>query len=105
MPRTAEEMEAPRRRAVRRRRKIFLGLVALAALTFVIGWVPDLRWILRLHIAIDFFLAGYVLFLIQAKQQRERYVPRHARPVEHVEEHEVEEVEEEQYLRAGAGQF
>lgn len=74
-------------------------LVAGAALSLTFGMVPEFRWLLRLHIAIDFVLAGYVLFLIQAKQQRARYVPRHALYPEPVEE-ELDE-EEETYLHAG----
>lgn len=100
MPRTPEELEAPRRRSIRRRRKIFLSLVVGAAFSFALGWLPDLGWLLRLHIAIDFVLAGYVLFLIQARQQRERYVPRHARPSL---PDETQEPVEETYLHAGAG--
>ena len=91
-----EAIEEPKRRATRRRRKIFMGLLAGAALTLAMGLVPDLRWLLRLHIALDFLIVGYVLFLIQARQQRERYVPRHAPPVE-----TEPAFDEDRFLRAG----
>ena len=91
-----EAIEEPKRRATRRRRKIFMVLLAAAALTLVMGLIPDLRWLLRLHIALDFLIVGYVLFLIQARQQRERYVPRHAPAVE-----TEPTLEEDRFLKAG----
>ncbi len=86
----------PKRRVTRRRRKIFLGLLAAAALSLVMGLIPDLRWLLRFHIALDFLIVGYVLFLVQARQQRDRYTPRHA-PL--VDSQPI--LEEDRFLKAG----
>ncbi len=92
-PETAED---PKRRATRRRRRMFSGLLVAALLTLGLGLIPDLRWLLRLHLALDFLIVGYVLFLVQARQQRDRYTPRHA-PL--VDSQPI--LEEDRFLKAG----
>ncbi|MBI4730075.1 MAG: hypothetical protein HY775_11375 [Acidobacteria bacterium] len=79
VPRDVTAPRSRRRRVVRRRRTTFERLVAAAGATFVLGLVPQLRWLLLVHLAIDAVLGGYAARLIQWKQDEERRTPA-ARP-------------------------
>lgn len=93
MPATPQELEAPRRRSIRRRRQIFTGLVFLAVATLLLGLLPGLRVFLRVHLTTDVLLATYVAFLIWVKERSDRHLPKHAaRP---------DEADDDSYLRAG----
>ena len=63
----------PRRssRVVRRRRQNFERLLALAAITFIAGFIPQLRWVWFVHLAVDGALAFYVARLLRYKRQAE----------------------------------
>jgi hypothetical protein len=63
----AAGLASPRRRALRRRRDILVGLLATAALTLVVGIVPDLRAMLIVHLVADVLLAVYVALLIRQR--------------------------------------
>lgn len=91
MPRTPEDGELPRKRALMRRRRMFAALLAGSLVTLVLGIFPGLHGLLKLHVALDCTLAGYVLYLVQTKPQRAEGKP--ARP-------QVLD-EEREYLRAG----
>lgn len=75
MPKTPDEAEAPRKRAVARRRHIFVGLLGGSGASLVLGLIPSLHALLILHLCFDLVLAGFVLFLLQLKQRRP---PKHA---------------------------
>lgn len=64
-------------RVIRRRRQNFERLLALAAITFILGFVPAIRWIWFLHLAVDGALGFYVTRLLRWKrdeQERARVV-------------------------------
>lgn len=83
VPRDVTAPRSRRRRVVRRRRTTFERLVAAAGATFVLGLVPQLRWLLLVHLAIDAVLGGYAARLIQWKQDEARRTPAaHPYPVE-----------------------
>lgn len=66
-----------RGRVIRRRRRNFERLVAAAAITFILGFVPSLRWVWFLHLAVDGALGFYVTRLLRWKhdeQERGRAV-------------------------------
>lgn len=69
MPKTPDELQAPRKRTKRRRRRLFTALVLSAAVTLLLGILPPLREALTIHAAVDLILIGYVLYLVQAKHR------------------------------------
>ncbi len=56
-----------RRRALRRRRDILVGLLATSALTLVLGVLPVLRTMLLVHVVVDVLLVAYVALLIRQR--------------------------------------
>jgi hypothetical protein len=52
---------------IERRRQVFIGLLAAAAGTLVLGLLPSLGFLLKLNIVIDLALAGYVVFLVRSR--------------------------------------
>jgi hypothetical protein len=66
-----------RGRVIRRRRQNFERLLALAAITFILGFVPAMRWIWFVHLAVDGALGFYITRLLRWKrdeQERARVV-------------------------------
>lgn len=58
-----------RSRIIRRRRQNFERLLAAAAITFLAGFVPHLRWMWFVHIAVDGALGMYVARLLRYKRE------------------------------------
>jgi hypothetical protein len=58
-----------RRRAIKRRRDIFFGLVLAVVGSLLLGLVPGLRVMWILAAVLTFALAGYVVVLIQLRNQ------------------------------------
>jgi hypothetical protein len=52
---------------IERRRHVFIGLLAAAAGTLVLGLLPSLGFLLKLNIVVDLALAGYVVFLVRSR--------------------------------------
>lgn len=60
-------------RVIRRRRQNFERLLALAGITFLAGFIPHLRWIWFVHLAVDAALGFYISRLLSYKRdERER---------------------------------
>jgi hypothetical protein len=70
MPQTPGDFDAGHRNLVRKRRRTFVSLLALVTATFTIGLIPHLHSLLKINAGLDLLFAGYVLYLIQSKQQR-----------------------------------
>lgn len=56
---------------MQRRRRIFTRLLAVVSLSFVAGFVPQLRWAWFLHLAADAALGLYVWRLLSLKRQED----------------------------------
>jgi hypothetical protein len=98
-PRPADDI-AMRKRAIYRRRQVFTALLFAASVSLLLGLVPDLRWMLRVHLAIDVMLLAYVGILLRIKRRMAQSRPGvSAPPAESFLDEEEEE--ETQYLRAG----
>ncbi|HEX4978753.1 MAG TPA: hypothetical protein VFV35_01695 [Acidimicrobiales bacterium] len=73
------------RRAVKRRRDIFVGLLVAMAGSLVLGFLPPLRALWALHVALDVLFAAYVGLLVYLRNlavERElkvRFLPTTAR--------------------------
>lgn len=78
MPKSQDELDDPHHRVKVRRRRIFTLLVGLAAGTLLLGLIPGLRDFLRIHLAFDLMLGGYVMYLIQEKYRHSYYLPKRA---------------------------
>jgi hypothetical protein len=63
----AAGLPSPRRRALRRRRDILVGLLATAGLTLLLGILPALRAMLMVHLVVDVLLVAYVALLIRQR--------------------------------------
>ncbi len=59
----------PSRRSVKRRRDVFLGLLALAGGSAVLAMVPGLQALWALQFAADFALVAYVGLLLRVKSR------------------------------------
>ena len=57
-----------RSRVIRRRRQMFERLLAAAAITLIAGFVPALRWMWFVHLAVDGVLGIYVTRLLRYKR-------------------------------------
>lgn len=68
-----------------------------AAMTLLLAIVPDLRWMLRVHLGVDALLLAYVFILLRIKRQKlaEKPLVRRERDPMPLED------EEEPYLRVG----
>jgi hypothetical protein len=79
-----------RSRVVRRRRQNFERLLAAAAITFLAGFIPHLRWMWFVHLGVDGALGFYITRLLGYKrqqQERRRHIGAPAgdeEPVQHV---------------------
>jgi hypothetical protein len=60
-----------RSRVIRRRRQNFERLLALAGVTFLAGFVPQLRWMWFVHLAVDGALGFYVTRLLRYKREEQ----------------------------------
>ena len=60
-----------RGRVIRRRRQNFERLLAVAGATFLLGFVPGIRWMWFVHLAVDGVLGFYVLRLLRWKRDEE----------------------------------
>ncbi len=58
-----------RGRIIRRRRQNFERLVAAAAITLLAGFIPNLRWMWFVHVAVDGVLGMYVTRLLRYKRE------------------------------------
>ena len=99
MPTTPGDHLAARKRSIYRRRQIFTAMLFAAAMTLLLAIVPDLRWMLKVHMGVDALLVAYVFILLRLKQQKRAEKPivrreREPMPVD-------DEAEDEPYLRAG----
>jgi hypothetical protein len=92
LPTHPDDLVAPRKRRLERRKRLFAALVAAAATTLGLGLLPAMRDVLKLHLVLDLALAGYVWFLLQAKRRR---------PSDHTEQPESREQADDEYLRVG----
>lgn len=66
-----------RGRVIRRRRQNFQRLLAVAGLTLALGFVPALRWMWFVHLAIDGAIGFYIAQLLRWKRdelERQRVV-------------------------------
>ncbi len=63
-----------RSRVIRRRRQLFERLLAAAAITFLAGFVPQLRWMWFVHLAVDGVLGIYVTRLLRYKRAEQERV-------------------------------
>ena len=55
-------------RVIRRRRQNFERLLAAAAITLIAGFVPALRWMWFVHLAVDGVLGFYITRLLRHKR-------------------------------------
>lgn len=62
-PRTTAGL-ARSRRAVKRRRDIFVGLLVAMAGSLVLGFLPQLRALWAVHVVLDLLFAAYVALLV-----------------------------------------
>lgn len=63
-----------RSRVIRRRRQLFERLLAAAAITLIAGFVPQLRWMWFVHLAVDGVLGIYVTRLLRYKREEHERV-------------------------------
>ena len=68
-PRTAMASYPARARTQRRRRDIFVGLLAAMVASLVLGFIPALRILWVVHLLVDFLLVAYVALLVQMRNQ------------------------------------
>lgn len=74
------------RSTVKRRRDIFVGLLAVMAGTLVLGFVPQLRMLWAMHVVVDVLFAAYVASLVYLRNQaaeremKVRFLPASASP-------------------------
>lgn len=91
MPKRPQDDLDTHRRMIFRRRQLFTAMVFAAVGSLALGLIPDLRWLLFVHLGIDVSLALFVWWLVRQKNiapALEQVVP-------------VEEPAEEMYLKAG----
>lgn len=91
MPKRPQDDLDTARRRVYRRRQLFTALVFAAAGSLMLGLIPDLRWLLWVHLGIDALLTVYVWWLVRLKNI--------APALEQSES--LEEPVEDMYLKAG----
>ncbi len=60
-----------RSRVIRRRRQMFERLLAAAGVTLVAGFVPQLRWMWFVHLAVDGVLGIYITRLLRYKREEQ----------------------------------
>ncbi|MGH2785085.1 MAG: hypothetical protein ACRDJ1_07470 [Actinomycetota bacterium] len=62
-----------RTRVIRRRRQNFERMLAVAGVTLVLGFVPALRWMWFVHLAVDAGIGLYVARLLRWKRDEEEH--------------------------------
>lgn len=77
---------------VAQRRLVFIVLLSAAAGSLLLGFIPGLGLLLKVHVGIDAVLAGYVVFLLRTKHVTARR--------QGLVSFQTQEVEERHYLRA-----
>lgn len=63
-----------RSRVIRRRRQNFERLLGVAAVTLLLGFVPQLRWMWFVHLAVDGALGLYIARLLKYKREEQERV-------------------------------
>jgi hypothetical protein len=111
VPPTAEQVVEARRRAVARHRQYLSWLLLSAAVTLLLGVLPGLHMVLKVHLALDVAVIGYLVFLVNTRQRRLEQIkaadqPRRSRIIDLTDEPVealpvFEEDEGSRYLKAG----
>ena len=60
-----------RTRVIRRRRQNFERMLAVAGVTLILGFVPALRWMWFVHLAVDAAIGLYIARLLRWKRDEE----------------------------------
>jgi hypothetical protein len=60
-----------RSRVIRRRRQNFERLLGLAGVTLLLGFVPQLRWMWFVHLAVDGAIGFYIARLLKYKRDEQ----------------------------------
>jgi hypothetical protein len=68
-PRSALSSVSARARTQRRRRDIFVGMVAAMVASLVLGFIPALRILWVVHLLVDFLFVTYVALLVHMRNQ------------------------------------
>jgi hypothetical protein len=74
------------RRAVKRRRDVFVGLLVAMGASLVLGFLPQLRALWALHLVLDVLFAAYVGLLVYLRnlaaerEMKVRFLPTAAPP-------------------------
>ena len=82
-PRSAMASYPAKARTQRRRRDIFVGLLAAMVASLVLGLVPALRILWVVHLIVDFLFVAYVAMLVHMRNQaaerdmKVRFLPGH----------------------------
>jgi hypothetical protein len=74
-PESASVLRARARRAQKRRRDIFMGLLASMVGSLALGFLPGMRVLWLLHLALDAVFLMYVLLLLRLRHSLPRVVP------------------------------
>ena len=81
--RTALSSMSARARTQRRRRDIFVGMLAAMVTSLVLGFVPSLRILWVVHLLVDAMFVSYVAMLVHVRNQaaerdmKVRFLPQH----------------------------
>jgi hypothetical protein len=81
--RTAVSAMSARARTQRRRRDIFVGMLAAMVTSLVLGFVPSLRILWVVHLLVDAMFVSYVAMLVHVRNQaaerdmKVRFLPQH----------------------------
>src|SRR5205807_3051539 len=82
-PRTTMSAMSARARTQRRRRDIFVGMLAAMVTSLVLGFVPSLRILWVVHLLVDAMFVTYVSLLVHMRNQaaerdmKVRFLPGH----------------------------
>jgi hypothetical protein len=68
-PRTQMSVTGSRARTQRRRRDIFVGMLAAMVTSLVLGFVPSLRILWVVHLLVDAMFVTYVAALVHMRNQ------------------------------------
>ncbi len=106
MPPRPQDEVVTRRRAIERRRRIFMTLLLACALTLVASLFPAARFLIWVQVMLDVALLAFVVALIQIKRSAEpsqrlasvHGLPRRAKP----QRHSTPEIVEEPLFSAGS---
>jgi hypothetical protein len=70
IPPTTEQLVQARKQALARHRQHLAWLLLAAATTLLLGVLPGLHVLLKVHVLVDLAFVGYLVFLVQTKQRR-----------------------------------